>query len=298
MKAYKIQRPHMIPKIAWACRSRVTKYDWKNKNSIDMIEFSVCNASERTVVAANGSPETLKGKGFSCIAGDESYRSCAEDGVAVEIVSVAASFGMLSFEKVELCDEDIKDESVLLLPCLHTELPAQILSHFEALLYRIIESYKEHHAAADMLCGSILLSLIFELDRMMRRAIKTQKDKYVHYYVDKAESILLCRYAQGLTVKGVAEELSITPNYLSAIFKTVKGIGFTDRLLEIRMQKAAALLEENRLSISEIAEAVGYEEIGGFRRRFKQYFGIGIRDYLCIRKEITLYHAKPERKTE
>ena len=66
MKAYKIQRPHMIPKIAWACRSRVTKYDWKNKNSIDMIEFSVCNASERTVVAANGSPETLKGKGFSC----------------------------------------------------------------------------------------------------------------------------------------------------------------------------------------------------------------------------------------
>ena len=298
MKAYKIQRPRAIPEIVWACRSKVTKYDWKNKNGSDMIEFSVCNASERTVVVANGSPETLKGKGFSCIAGDEGYRGYAADGMAVEIVSVAASFGALSFEKAELCDEDIKDESVLLLPCLHTELPEQILSHFETILYRIIESYKEHNAAADMLCGGILLSLMFELDRMMRRAIKTKKDKYVHYYVDKAESILLCRYAQGLTVKGVAEELSITPNYLSAIFKAVKGIGFTDRLLEIRMQKAATLLEENRLSISEIAEAVGYEEIGGFRRRFKQYFGIGIRDYLCIQKELTLYHAKPERSTD
>ena len=41
MKAYKIQRPRMIPEIAWACRSRVTKYYWKNKNSIDMIEFSI-----------------------------------------------------------------------------------------------------------------------------------------------------------------------------------------------------------------------------------------------------------------
>jgi two-component system response regulator YesN len=92
--------------------------------------------------------------------------------------------------------------------------------------------------------------------------------------------------------------MGITPNYLSSIFKASKGISFSDRLLEIRMGKASELLKEGRLSLSELSEAVGYEDIGHFRRRFKQYFGISVKDYGCINKELTLYHAKPQRRSE
>ena len=97
-------------------------------------------------------------------------------------------------------------------------------------------------------------------------------------------------------MKEVAEELAISPNYLSALFKSTTGVGFTERLLEIRMKKAAALLGEGKYSESEVATRVGYEETGHFRKRFKQYFGVSVRDYRCINQELTLYHEKPERR--
>ena len=43
---------------------------------------------------------------------------------------------------------------------------------------------------------------------------------------------------------------------------------------------------------------LGYEEVGSFCRRFRQYYGISVRDYRCINNEFTLYHAKPEKRSE
>ena len=63
---------------------------------------------------------------------------------------------------------------------------------------------------------------------------------------------------------------------------------------EIFGMRAAA----DNFSLSELSEAVGYEDIGHFRRRFRQYFGISVKDYGCINKELTLYHAKPQRRSE
>jgi YesN/AraC family two-component response regulator len=263
-----------------------------------MIEFSVSDAVKRTVIIGDEPPATVEGRSFTCMMGDEPRRSYAEDGVNVEIVSVAVSFDDLSFSRKELGREDMADETVLLLPSSHEGMLPKTLARIENLLYRVMESRKEHSASAEMMCAATVLSLLFELDRTVRRALQGKKDQYIHYYVDKAESILLRNYSQRLSLQTIAKEMGITPNYLSSIFKASKGISFSDRLLEIRMGKASELLKEGRLSLSELSEAVGYEDIGHFRRRFKQYFGISVKDYGCINKELTLYHSKPQRRSE
>lgn len=298
MFGYQLQKPQEIPKIVWACKTTVKPYRWQNKNTANMIEFSLCRASQRTWIRAGCAPELLEGDTFSCLLGDEPCQSHAEDGVAVEILSVAVAFDRLLYTQKEWDIEDIANRHVLLLPRLQTEMDEQTVARWETLLYRIIEAYKEQSAAAQMLCASLVLQLMFELDRVARQSVRVKKDKYVHYYVDKAQSILSRRYAQPLTVKRVAEELSISPNYLSALFKSSVGVGFTERLLEIRMKKAAALLTEEGLPESEVFSLVGYEDLGHFRRRFKQYYGVSIRDYRCISREMTLYHEKPLKKEE
>ena len=83
---------------------------------------------------------------------------------------------------------------------------------------------------------------------------------------------------------------------MSAIYKSCTGVGFSDRLCELRMKGAAKLVLEDKLSLSKIAEAVGIEDESHLRRRFKQYFGISIREYRWVNKEQTLYHQKPQRK--
>ena len=111
----------------------------------------------------------------------------------------------------------------------------------------------------------------------------------------KADNLIQQRFSEKLTQKNVASELGITPAYLSAIYKSSMGIGFSDRLFEIRMKEAERLVKETSLKVPEIATAVGFEDESHLRRRFKQYFGTSIREYRCISKEQTLYHKKPER---
>jgi AraC-like DNA-binding protein len=52
------------------------------------------------------------------------------------------------------------------------------------------------------------------------------------------------------------------------------------------------------LSASDIAQAVGFDDESHLRRRFKQYFGIGLKEYRLVNKEQTLYHEKPQRKEQ
>lgn len=297
MKGYKLKMPLSLPKIVWACKSTVTHYRWENTNRANMMEFSVCQAKKRTVIEADGTQKTVEGKLFSCLMGDEKRQSFAEKGINVEILSVAVAIEGLSYEPARLSAADLNEKDLLLLPDTSLELAPHLLTQGETLLYQIIEAYKEHSAPATVQCAATVLALLAELDRAVRHSLQKKKEKFVHYYVDKAEAILVKRYHQPLSVQMVAQELSVTPNYLSALYKSAKGIGFCDRLLELRMKKAAQLLKEG-LAPADAAAAVGYEDPGHFRRRFKQYFGISLRDFLLIEKELTLYHQKPQPPSE
>ena len=62
------------------------------------------------------------------------------------------------------------------------------------------------------------------------------------------------------------------------------------------MKKAKELLEAGELTLFEISQRLGLSDESHLRRRVKQYFGVGIREYRCIDKELTLYHEKPVRK--
>ena len=297
MVGYKLQLPKDIPNIIWACKAKVENYNWQNNNKSNMIEFSASKAARRTIVDARcGAEKTVEGEIFGCLVGDGKWKSYAGDDVTVEVLSVAISFDELSYIEKEFDIDDAADEGCILLPHFIEGRDERMADCFENILYRIVESHKENCASSALICGANALNLMFELDRTVRKSIKAKNNKYVHYYVDKAESILHKRYFEKITLKNVALELGVTPNYLSAIFKSSKGVGFTDRLLEIRMKKAELLLKEAKLSEAEISSLVGYDEIGHFRRRFKQYFGVGIRDYRCINNELTLYHDKPQKK--
>jgi two-component system response regulator YesN len=114
--------------------------------------------------------------------------------------------------------------------------------------------------------------------------------------VGKAEAILRERYTQKLTLDVVAAELEITRSYLCAIFKRYTGCGFSERLTQLRLEKARELLLAGGLSAAEIAERTGLGDERNLRRRFKQYFGAGLGEYRHIVKEQTLYHKRPVRQ--
>ena len=298
MYGYKLNLPRSMPIPAWACKTSVDRYDWKNTNKSNMIEFALCKASCRTVEIVNREPVLLSGKSLTCILGDREIKSHAADGVNVEIVSVTVVFDELTYKAEELCEQDLNEKDVLLLPFTISELPMQNWMEIENVMYRFISENVKNDASSKMVCASLIYELLAVLDRLVRKQLKVKREKYTNYYVLKADSILVKRYGEKLTLKSVSKELGITPNYLSAIYKNCIGVGFSDRLCEIRMKKAETLVLEGALSASDIAQAVGFDDESHLRRRFKQYFGISLKEYRLVNKEQTLYHEKPQRKMQ
>ena len=298
MYGYKLKLPSSVPTSVWACKAVVDRYDWKNRNKPNMIEFSICKSVSRTVEIGNQEPVTVVGKSFSCILGNDDIKSYAEDGVNVEIVSVAVSFDEIAYTAEKLDERDLKEKDTLLLPVMLSDLPMQGWMEIENVMNRFISENVKKDASSQMICTALIYELLAVLDRLVRKHLKLKREKYVGYYVLKADSILAKRYCEKLTLKSVSKELGITPNYLSALYKNCIGIGFSDRLCELRMKKAESLVLEGALSASDIAKEVGFDDENHLRRRFKQYFGISLKEYRLVNKEHTLYHEKPQRKEQ
>lgn len=92
--------------------------------------------------------------------------------------------------------------------------------------------------------------------------------------ISKIHSIIQKGYASELSISRIAEEVFLTPNYISLIFKKETGETITDYITRIRMGKAKELLTSTDLKVMEISELVGYENPHYFSTVFKKTVGL------------------------
>lgn len=69
----------------------------------------------------------------------------------------------------------------------------------------------------------------------------------------------------------VAEQMLVTPNYLSTKFKEEMGIGFAKYLNNKRIDKAKELLADATIKVYEVSYKIGLEDVRYFTRLFKEY---------------------------
>jgi AraC-like DNA-binding protein len=77
------------------------------------------------------------------------------------------------------------------------------------------------------------------------------------------------------SVQSLAGKLGLTPRYIQDLLQEA-GSSFTERVLELRLQRARAMLADprhDRLKIGEIAAACAFNEIPHFNRCFRRRFG-------------------------
>jgi|GEM_PF-4372828 len=77
----------------------------------------------------------------------------------------------------------------------------------------------------------------------------------------------------------VAASLFISPSYFSITFKAATGKGYTEYVTELKLKRAAELLQDNRLTVKKIAEMLGYHSNQYFARLFKEQFGRTPKEY-------------------
>ena len=89
----------------------------------------------------------------------------------------------------------------------------------------------------------------------------------------KARNFIHAHSSEELSLGRVAQAANMSRNYFSEKFKEATGITFVRYVARARFEKAATLLGQSNLRVSEIAFAVGFQSLSQFNRTFKRFAG-------------------------
>lgn len=103
-------------------------------------------------------------------------------------------------------------------------------------------------------------------------AMKIKANKYSPK-INKVVQYIESNLNQHLTLQLLAEQVNLAPSYLSRIFNQELHKSISQFILELRLQKGYDLIQRTKMSISEIAEHVGFSEQSYFTQCFKKYYG-------------------------
>lgn len=146
-------------------------------------------------------------------------------------------------------------------------------------MLEIIENIRqEYHSTIDEFSQDIIISQIETLlnyaERFYRRQFITRKITN-HKILDRLEVTLTTyfnddNFEKGLpTVQEIAENLNVSPNYLSTLLKQMTGQSTQQHIHNKLIEKAKEKLSTTELSISEIAYGLGFEHSQSFSKLFK-----------------------------
>ena len=100
--------------------------------------------------------------------------------------------------------------------------------------------------------------------------IRQMDSRQVHLCLDYIERNL----QQPLTVEILAEELHLSPSYLSVLFKKETGVAVSEYIRRKRIDTAKTLLQYTEFSCLEIAEYLCFSSDSHFSRVFQAYTGM------------------------
>ena len=108
----------------------------------------------------------------------------------------------------------------------------------------------------------------------------TQETPVTYYdqVISKVKEYIKENYKEA-SLEDAAVQVSLSPSYLSRIFKEKCGMGFSDYLTKTRMEKACELLGDIQYKSYDIAYYIGYDNPKNFSRAFKAYFGMTPKEY-------------------
>lgn len=119
-------------------------------------------------------------------------------------------------------------------------------------------------------CADLLSRLRQRLDA---RGEKPQRPATASADLNLILSHLQRNFMHRQTLSNIAQQFSISPNYICRLFSKHLNTTFSSCLSKIRMEHAARLLCESELSVKETAAQSGYDDYFYFCRVFRDTYG-------------------------
>ena len=157
-------------------------------------------------------------------------------------------------------------------------------THYEQLAEIILQICSAYFTVSD---NNMMIPLIYELTGLLQKSFMHKTAEAVlpdgeDHNQDRVNTIidyLQSHYHQTLSLNTLADEMYLTPQYLSKFIKKNLGTTFSAYLTDIRLEHAVSELLHTSHSVTNIALNNGFPNIAAFNRIFRQKYDVSPSQY-------------------
>lgn len=161
-----------------------------------------------------------------------------------------------------------------------SEMDIQLLREQIAWVYFYLkEEDTVFHKSAETLATLIFVHILHRYGLLKRLSGNETKISDKNERMEVIDQYITEHLTEHITLKEVAEAAGYNKTYLSGQFKQWTGFSLSDYVKQIRIQKAIGLLEEQKVTLTEIAMKSGFSDYNTFSACMMQYCGRKPKDY-------------------
>jgi len=116
-----------------------------------------------------------------------------------------------------------------------------------------------------------LLQILDIITKETSSLLNNEESKLNDHMINKIIEYISNHYYEQLSLKQVADKFHFNYYYLSSYFSSHNAEGFSEYLNKIRLEKAAELLGNEEIPVSEVSFMVGYSDHSYFCKVFKKF---------------------------
>lgn len=124
-----------------------------------------------------------------------------------------------------------------------------------------------------------LNSLSYFFEQLISEFSLLSQTEETNRMIQKIKQYIQENYAKDISLHSLAEQLFVSKNYVSTIFKQKTGVNYLDYLTNVRMEQAKIRLETTEKGINQIMVELGYKNASHFGKVFKQEVGVTPAEY-------------------
>ena len=181
----------------------------------------------------------------------------------MKFIDIASSFLFNS-----LFDKNVPDLS-------HLTLKNNSFFEMEGIFQLLLSEYTEKKVGYYDLIRAYLIELIVKIFRKLQAhnvnelSKETKQDGYIKLAIQYVET----HYSEKIELKDIAYRSFFSVSHFSRLFKSTTGMCFSEYIQKTRVKHACEMLNDSKLSISEIADRTGFTDIKFFYTIFKKIIG-------------------------
>lgn len=147
---------------------------------------------------------------------------------------------------------------------------------FNKLCNLLLDEYLEEQSDYQLAIRSFLTSILILLKRIDSTKIKNADENKIFF---NPEMKLLINFINenfrtNITLPMLAQQISLSPTYVSTLFKESAGVNFKQYLMDTRINHAMKLLQNSNHTITFIADECGFNSVNNFCKAFKKNTGL------------------------